>query len=193
MALLSKSDLIKRYNTRQSYLLEDSAEMNYAKNKIVEHANSFSMYETYDVFLSHSFNDARIVEQIKVMLEKQGQRVYVDWIEDDHLDRGKVTFETAAVLRERMNRCSSLIYLTSQSAESSLWMPWELGYMDARTGKVAVAPILEDDESFEGREYLGLYPYFDLTNDSFYIHRNISEWVNFKGWMNGEQPKSHIS
>lgn len=112
MALLSKKDIIDRYNKRQSTLLGESAEMRYAKSKLVEHGKSFSFYETYDVFLSHSFDDARIVEQIKNMLEMQGQKVYVDWIEDDHLDRGKVTADTAAVLRNRMNRCSSLIYLT---------------------------------------------------------------------------------
>ena len=117
------------------------------------------------------------------MLEDLGFKVYVDWIEDDHLDRGKVTSKTASILRSRMDRCLSLIYMTSQSAESSLWMPWELGYMDARTGKVAVAPILDNDEQFNGREYLGLYPYLDLTNDRFYIHENKNEWMNFMDWM----------
>lgn len=113
-------------------------------------------------------------------------------IEDEHLDRGQVTAETASLLRNRMSQCSSLIYLTSQSALDSLWMPWELGYMDARTGKVSVAPIMDDDEEdFEGREYLGLYPYLDLTNDNFYIHNNSSEWVKFQGWMAGESPKTY--
>jgi hypothetical protein len=88
-----------------------------------------------------------------------------------------------------MNNCSSLIYLTSDSAEKSVWMPWELGYMDARAGRVAVAPIIEDDEEFEGREYLGLYPYLDLTGDGFYIHRGARSWVTFRNWMKGEKPK----
>lgn len=189
MAVLNKQDLIKRYNERQSTLLNESAEKRYSQNKLLEFSKSFSDIESYDVFLSHSFEDARIVKLIKEMLEDKGHKVYVDWIEDSHLERGKVTAETAAVLRKRMNRCSSLIYLTSLSAEGSLWMPWELGYMDAKTGKVAVAPIMEDNESFEGREYLGLYPYFDLTNNSFYIHNNISEWVNFSNWITGSQPK----
>ena len=63
--------------------------------------------------------------------------------------------------------------------------------MDAKTGRVVVAPVLDDDEDFEGREYLGLYPYFDLTNDNFYIHRSPSEWVNLKGWMSGDNPKAY--
>ena len=89
-----------------------------------------------------------------------------------------------------MNSCASLMYLTSVSAERSAWMPWELGYMDARTGRVAVAPIMDDDdEEFEGREYLGLYPYLDLTNDSFYIQEGPEVWVNLNEWMKGEKPK----
>ena len=62
--------------------------------------------------------------------------------------------------------------------------------MDARTGRVSVAPIMEDDdEEFDGREYLGLYPYLDLTADSFYIHRGVGSWVTFGDWMQGEKPK----
>ncbi len=188
MALLNKRDLINRYNKRQSHLITDDGEKRFSARQLVEHGNNFSVLERYDIFLSHSFDDARVVKLIKEMLEEKGFKVYVDWMEDEHLDRGKVTTETAYILRNRMNRCASLIYLTSLSAENSLWMPWELGYMDAKTGRVAVAPIMSDEEDFEGREYLGLYPYFDLTHDSFYIHRDINKWVSFKDWMAGKQP-----
>jgi len=189
LSLLNKNDLIQRYNKNQAYLLSDEGEKNYSKNKLIEHGKSFSYLSSYDIFLSHSYDDARLVRLIKEMLEEKGFSVYVDWIEDKQLDRGRVTKSTAEILRQRMNTCASLIYLTSESAERSLWMPWELGYMDSRTGLVAVAPIIDENKNFEGREYLGLYPYIDLTNDNFYIHRSTNEWVNLKGWMAGEQPK----
>lgn len=191
MALLKKSKLLQSYNNRQAYLIDEAEERSFAKKKLEEAAQKFSYTETYDIFLSHSFDDARIVKVIKEMLEEGGCSVYVDWLEDDHLDRGEVSPETALVLRNRMNRCSSLIYLTSPSAEKSLWMPWELGYMDAKANRVSVAPIIGDNEEFEGREYLGLYPYLDLTMDKFYIHSNSSEWVNLDGWMQGEKPKPY--
>lgn len=191
MALLKKSELLRSYNKRQSHLLDEAGERRFAKRRLEEAAQAFSYTETYDIFLSHSFDDARVVKVIKEMLEEGGYAVYVDWMEDDHLDRGEVSPETALVLRNRMNRCSSLIYLTSPSAEKSLWMPWELGYMDAKTGRVSVAPIVGDDEAFEGREYLGLYPYLDLTSEKFYIHSKSNEWVNLDGWMRGENPKPY--
>lgn len=125
------------------------------------------------------------------MLSDAGYKVYVDWVEDGYLERDDVTTTNAQILRGRMNCCRSLIYLTSPAASKSVWMPWELGYMDARVGRVAVAPIVDDDEEFEGREYLGLYPYLDLTGDSLYIHSGPSSWVNFPGWMNGQNPSRH--
>ncbi|MET0101176.1 MAG: TIR domain-containing protein [Sedimenticola sp.] len=191
MAILTKGDIIDRYNLQQSTLLEESRERRFAGRMLRNASADFSALSSYDIFLSHSYDDARVIKQVRDMLVEKGFSVYVDWIEDDHLDRGKVTPESASVLRRRMNACNSLLYITSESAEKSVWMPWELGYMDSRTGRVAVAPILDDEPDFEGREYLGLYPYLDLTNDSFYIHRSSSEWVGFTKWMSGEEPQSH--
>lgn len=192
MSFLTKSRLIREYNESQSYLLNEDRERWWAAKSINESAESFDFSKQYDIFLSHSFSDARLVKQIYDMLQKKGFTVYVDWIEDDALSRDSVTHHTAIVIRNRMNNCNSLIYLTSDSAEKSVWMPWELGYMDSKTGRVAVAPILEDeDEEFDGREYLGIYPYLDLTGDSFYIHENIETWTTFDKWMSGKNPVTH--
>ena len=93
------------------------------------------------------------------MLEADGLSVYVDWIEDPQLDRTKVNATTAAHLRERMKRCLSLVYATSQNASSSRWMPWELGFFDGAHGpdQVAICPIATGTGSCAGEEYLGLY------------------------------------
>lgn len=192
MSFLTKSKLIREYNKSQSYLLDEDGERRWAAKKINESAESFDFYKQYDIFLSHSFNDARPVKQIYDMLQKRGFTVYVDWIEDNALSRNTVTPHTAIVIRNRMDYCNSLIYLTSDSAEKSVWMPWELGYMDGRTKRVAVAPILDDeDEEFTGREYLGIYPYLDLIDDRFYIHEDIKSWTTFDNWMSGKNPEKH--
>jgi len=188
MAVIKKSQILQAYNISQSTLLEESAEKIWASKSLRTEFSSFDYTKRYDIFLSHSYDDARIVKQIRTLLTKNGYSVYVDWLEDNHLDRGKVTELTATVLKNRMNNCSSLIYLTSLSASKSVWMPWELGYMDGKTGRVAVAPILEDDEDFEGREYLGIYPYLDITADSLFIQKNKDTWVGLTGWMKGENP-----
>lgn len=115
----------------------------------------------FDVFLSHSRLDAEVILGVKSILENEGLRVYVDWIEDQQLDRSQVTAKTADVLRIRMRNSQSLIFATSESSSSSKWMPWELGYFDGfRPGYVAILPLVPTSTSdFVGQEYIGLYPY----------------------------------
>ena len=62
-----------------------------------------------------------------------------------------------------MNQSSRLLYLATDNASSSKWMPWELGYFDGlKSGKVAILPLVDSvDSSFQGQEYLGLYPALD--------------------------------
>jgi hypothetical protein len=116
--------------------------------------------ETFDIFLSHAIADAELVLGVKQLLEQQGATVYVDWSHDRQLDRSKVNAETAALLRQRMRQSKSLIYLATDAATTSKWMPWELGFFDGyRPGGVAIMPLLESEsDGFAGQEYLGLYP-----------------------------------
>lgn len=125
-----------------------------------EQARAFDAAERYDIFLSHSFDDAEIIYGVKKMIEALNLTVYVDWIEDAQLDRTKVTAKTAAVLRKRMKTCSSLVYAHSANSSSSAWMPWELGYFDGiRPHQVWILPLVSDyDSEFKDQEYLGLYP-----------------------------------
>ena len=84
---------------------------------------------TFDVFLSHSYDDAEVILGVKKIMESLGLRVYVDWIDDAGLDRGQVTRTTAAILRMRMRASLSLVYAHSASSGDSNWMPWELGIL----------------------------------------------------------------
>lgn len=114
----------------------------------------------FDVFLSHSVRDADLILGLRNLLTKQGLRVYVDWIDDPKLDRSRVSPETAARLRERMQQSQTLIYATSRAAQKSRWMPWELGYFDGMrdSARISIFPIEDhSDGTFDGQEYLGLY------------------------------------
>jgi len=128
-----------------------------------ESARAFDAAANYDVFLSHSYNDAEVILGVKKILESLRLKVYVDWIDDSTLDRSKVTPKTAAVLRERMRASSCLVYAHSPNAADSAWMPWELGYFDSfKPSFVWVLPLVENyDSEFKGQEYVGLYPAID--------------------------------
>ena len=124
----------------------------------------------YDIFLSHNFLDAEIIFGLKQVLEAAGFSVFIDWIEAPELNRRNVTPATAAYLRDAMRRSNSLLYAVSDNSDGSKWMPWELGYSDGLHGRVAIAPISEYEnaaDSYQGKEYLGLYPY--VTTESYQV------------------------
>ena len=128
-----------------------------------EEARAVSKYANFDVFLSHSYDDADTILGVKKLIEALGLSVYVDWVDDPGLDRGSVTRGTAEVLRHRLNHSKSLVYAHSANTPNSKWMPWELGYFDGRKPKfVWILPLVVSyDHEFTGQEYLGLYPTVD--------------------------------
>jgi hypothetical protein len=131
-----------------------------ASQILTEDSRRFSSTNCYDVFLSHAYQDADAIHGVRSIIESLTLTVYVDWIDDAGLDRGRVTSKTAQVLRERMRASSCLVYVHSSSAAHSVWMPWELGYFDAfKPSHVWILPLVSEfDSEFKGQEYLGLYP-----------------------------------
>lgn len=152
---------------------------------------------TYDIFLSHSFQDADIILGLKIEFERLGHSAYVDWVEDPNLDRSRVTPKTASLLRNRMQSCRSLFFAVSDNSPNSKWMPWELGYFDAFKNKVAILPITETDpDQYSGQEYLGLYPYVTIQlstkkEEILWIRWNLSTYVDYRSWLSGKEPINH--
>lgn len=140
-----------------------------------------SSLSTFDVFLSHSIIDAELVLGAKIELESQGLTVYVDWICDLLLDRTRVTAATADHLRKRMRQCNMLVYVHSLNAALSKWCPWELGFFDGlRGGNVFIMPVVSGTQhTFDGQEYLGLYPYLEPAAASANIWIQKVEGASF--------------
>jgi hypothetical protein len=121
---------------------------------------------TYDVFLSQTIRDAEIVLGFFDYLTSLGLEVFCDWITAAELHREDVTVANAAYLRDVMGRSSTMLFLDTEGAAQSQWMCWEIGWFDANNGHVAVVPVLlGSDESYRGREFLGLYPYVKIDED----------------------------
>lgn len=131
-----------------------------AQRILKEEVRNSNLQKTYDIFLSHSYADAQMILGAAEILRNAGYSVYVDWIEDAHLDRSNVTQESADLVRKRMRSCKWLVYATSENSSNSKWMPWELGYFDGfRPDCVAIFPLVRSSIStFKGQEYLSLYP-----------------------------------
>ena len=141
--------------------------------RVLAEAASVSLNETFDVFLCHAVRDAEIVQGAKVLLERQGLKVYVDWIVDPEMDRSAVTAGTADILRQRMRKSRSLLYLFSANSRRSRWMPWELGFFDGFNGTVGILPIRPTTGAldFSQEEYLDLYPKVELQDTGIWVNR----------------------
>jgi len=152
----------------------------------------------FDIFLSHSFLDKEDVEGLFIELTNFGFKVYVDWIIDPELDRKNVTEETAILIRNRMKSSKSLLLAVSENAQMSKWMPWELGYIDAKTNKCAIIPVSQSvtaPNSFKGSEYLVLYPFVKKVSsfgfkDELYVIEEAKIFTTFNEWFKfGKQPE----
>lgn len=191
MALFSKPDL--------KLLGEIRAKISATNEATVFLANESRAYvesRTYDVFLSHSFEDAAVVLGLKVKLESAGLSVYVDWIADPQLDRKNVTKETAEHIRRRMKSSRSLLYAHSLNATHSKWMPWELGFMDGfKNGRAAIVPLSDSATEvfqFQRQEYLALYPFLapGPVGETIYVWETIGgiKLVTLRDWISGKDP-----
>ena len=188
MGILKISELREYAELRKQTLRTPQGHTKTASRILLEAVEKDSLLKTYDVFLSHAFKDADLVLGAKTKLEERSLSVYVDWIEDPQLDRSKVTVKTADTIKERMIRCSSLFYFTTSNSIHSKWMPWEAGYFDGKkNNKVAILPAIEDDKnSFNGQEYLDLYPFIDFTDSQIWVNKK-SKYITFKEWLSGEK------
>ena len=167
------------YKSLQEKTIPSHESYDYISKYESRSANLNSIEEdSFDIFLSHSFQDKEIIPALKHTLEDMGYSVYVDWITDRLLSRNDVNKETAEVLQKRMQQSKCLIYATSDNSKNSRWMPWELGYFDGiKTRMVSILPIKKNDNSFnndfKGEEYLGLYYYITIDKLSRYLEHTV--------------------
>lgn len=161
MALLTKAEARAAAQLKHGTYLSESTVRNAAATP--------PLSATFDIFLSHASEDEVLIAGVQALLEGQGLRVYVDWIYDQQLDRTRVTAATADRLRTRMQSSRYLLYVSSRSAPTSKWMPWELGFFDGhRPDHIGILPLVENRyDSFQGQEYLGLYPQVELIDFDF--------------------------
>ncbi|KAE8437446.1 MULTISPECIES: TIR domain-containing protein [Halomonadaceae] len=186
--LFEEANVKKRAQEEKSkYFFKSESEI------LTESLESFDENKNYNIFLSHSLNDADIILGIKGILEDLQYSVYVDWIEDPFLDRERVNRNTAEALKNRMKSCDSLFYITTENSFHSKWMPWECGFFDGFKGKVAITPVVKKsyDNDFKGQEYLGLYPYSvkqksKSGRDVLFIFKNNSTYATYDHWVSSK-------
>lgn len=158
---------------------------------------SFFSEERFDIFLSHSFEDARDIFMLYQMLTMVGYSVFVDWIANPDTDHADVSKDAAEGLRQMMTRSTCLLFVVSENSGESKWMPWELGYSDGLHGRVAVLPLTEDNTDAEtyapDQQYLALYPYVTLNANNqgsaeLWVSESLDTFVSLNDWLIGTKP-----
>lgn len=179
MAVLQESyirNYAKSYIKKAKQFSSNDSRDSIYKLALLESVENFSGIDTYDIFLSHSFLDKELILGVKLLLEKYNFSVYIDWTEDPQLDRKNVTRRNVELIKERMKNSTSLVYVVTDNSANSKWMPWELGFMDGYTGRVAILPVTNDNKGFKEHEYLNIYPYIDEAGFSKSPGQTL--WVN---------------
>jgi hypothetical protein len=112
------------------------------------------------VFLSHSHDDLEKVdvEKVIVLLRKAGVRVYIDSY--DSTLPPFASAETANMIKTQIKLNKKFILVATNKAINSKWCNWELGFGDAQKyiNHIALIPIADNSVSWNGSEYLRIYP-----------------------------------
>lgn len=119
---------------------------------------------TTTIFLSHSHKDKELAKGLKNLLGNLGISLYIDW-EDTDMPQPP-NRETATSLKRRINSTEYFLMLCTENALQSRWVPWEVGIADTQKafGKILIAPVADNQDRFNGSEYLQLYRRIIINN-----------------------------
>lgn len=155
MSYISESQLS---NYRSSY-------RSFSRDNLINLNESYSRDKTRPmIFLSHKHDEVNILQDVIAFLKDEGVDVYVDWMDEDM--PAYTNAETAVKLKQRIRIANKFILVATPGAINSKWCNWELGLGDAAKyiEHIALFPINRSYQSFNGAEYLKIYPYIDFED-----------------------------
>lgn len=153
--------------------------------------NYIQTLKDFDVFISHSVSDARIVDNVVQHLNDLNLVAFVDWKSDkEDLSRSKANQHTAKVLQLRMKQSKCLLLIRTSESDSSIWVSWERGYYAALNRKVVVLEV--GDCPGKEPEFLSNYPKAFLTDKGLHVVEAESTY-EFIDWLNGDTLVLHMS
>lgn len=101
--------------------------------------------KVYDIFISHSTKDKKIVEDVIKFFNEQNKTCYCDWTMDqDYLKRKYVGEYTKQVLKVRMEQSKVLVLLRTESSVQSDWVNFEIEYFESLKKPIYVIKSLND-------------------------------------------------
>jgi hypothetical protein len=134
---------------------------------VVNESRKFSQSSSIRVFLSHSHKDIDVLEQAKLLFENAGVNIYVDWA--DKTMPEQTNGITASKIKAQIKDNHKFVLLGTNNAVLSKWCNWEVGIGDVFKqpfGNLAILPLADNNRTWEGNEYLQLYPRIEKKADT---------------------------
>ncbi|MBO4395099.1 MAG: toll/interleukin-1 receptor domain-containing protein [Eubacterium sp.] len=110
----------------------------------------------FDYFISHSYLDSSLVQELIIYENSIGKNVFCDWISDsDYLKRNLICDATLKVLENRLEQSKCLLFVDSNNSRHSVWCKYELNYFK-ELGKPMYIITINDIEngSFDVKRFL---------------------------------------
>lgn len=152
-----RRDFLKKEYPYQKFNIPlDPDELEYRINN-----SSEQRIKSYDLFISHSSKDSKMVQKLINYLNANGKNVYCDWISDsDYLKRNLVRQATLNVIEKRLEQSKAIIFVVSSHSTQSIWCKYELNYFsefERPIYQIAISDIEKEK-----------YDITELTNKWFY-------------------------
>lgn len=101
--------------------------------------NQSLLFQSYDVFLSHSSLDEKELLQLKAYLNHLGKTVYIDWVNDRvMLNRENQNQDTWNALMLRMDQSRVLLYVLTDNSIKSKYTEREVNYFKEASKKIII-------------------------------------------------------
>ncbi len=144
--------------------------------------------QSTSIFLSHSHTDKDVVEQAVTFFRTLGINIYVDWADETMPE--KPNGETAQKIKGQIVTNDKFILLATNSAVASKWCNWEVGIGDTyklRNKKIALLPLSDNSGTWNGNEYLQIYPRIEKGNSNpndYYVWYPDNTCELLTTWLN---------
>lgn len=108
----------------------------------------------FDLFISHSYRDNKLVRKIKDFLNESNLNIYCDWLSDnDFLKRNQVSDYTKKVLLTRIEQSKKILFVRTQNTNDennnlySKWVEMEILYAKKIGKPIECVDFIGDDKA----------------------------------------------
>ncbi|KEQ37440.1 hypothetical protein SK667_1220 [Streptococcus mitis] len=140
----------------------------------------------FDIFLSHNSKDEEKIITFYKKLNKNGQVVYIDWVNDKYdLKREWCNTSTVDIIKERIKQSDVFVLYFSSKTLNSQWCAWELGYADAIGKKICIYFSEKIDRTIIPKFYFK-YPKL-LFSEDFMVKNHGQSDIPFTKWKENKK------